>query len=143
MERHRTGTFHVSTVIISAICSKSFYSAMSDAELNNSPRTIPVLLLKTKSSPGDGYEELFSSITDSGFVFEPRFLPVLEHGFKPEGVECIRKLLKARDIGPREECAYGGLIFTSQRAVEAFAAVVTAVQGLLGQQSAAFEGSGG
>lgn len=88
------------------------------------PHRIPVLLLKTKSSPGDAYEELFSAPARGGFVFEPRFLPVLEHRFKPEGLTRIRDLLQAKHIGAGEGCAYGGLIFTSQRAVEAFADVV-------------------
>lgn len=91
----------------------------------NAPESIPVLLLKTKSSPGDAYEELFSSQTaEDGFIFEPKFLPVLEHRFEPKGLNRVQDLLKARHIGAAPTCAYGGLIFTSQRAVEAFAKVV-------------------
>jgi len=112
---------------------------MSTVELDEISRRIPVLLLKTKSGPGDAYAELLSSTTDGGFVFEPRFLPVLEHCFKADGVARIRKLLQAKDIGADETCAYGGLVFTSQRAVEAFAAVVAEGKGLSSQLSPAFD----
>jgi uroporphyrinogen-III synthase len=89
------------------------------------PDSIPVLLLKTKSSPGDAYEELFSKpAAEDAFTFAPQFLPVMEHRFKSEGLNRVRELLHKRHIGSRPECAYGGLIFTSQRAVEAFATVV-------------------
>jgi len=102
-----------------------YYSHMTAADSNNASQSIPVLLLKTRSSPGDAYEELFStSPADGGLVFEPRFLPVLEHRFKNDGLARLRELLHARQIGAREGCLYGGLIFTSQRAVEAFAEVV-------------------
>ena len=98
---------------------------MTAADSSNASQSIPVLLLKTRSSPGDAYEELFSTApTENGLVFEPRFLPVLEHRFKNDGLARLRELLRDRQIGAREECSYGGLIFTSQRAVEAFAEVV-------------------
>lgn len=103
---------------------------MSAAKFENTPQSIPVLLLKTKSTPGDAYEELFSASANDGFVFEPRFLPVLEHRFRTEGLARIRELLQARQIGPSEGCSYGGLIFTSQRAVEAFAEVIEQGKGL-------------
>lgn len=86
------------------------------------PKT-PVLLLKTKSSPGDSYEELFSDPTN-GFDFEPSFVPVLEHSFLEEGMAKVRNLLRDKSIGTTEGKAYGGLIFTSQRAVEAFTKLV-------------------
>jgi hypothetical protein len=86
------------------------------------PKT-PVLLLKTKSAPGDAYEELFSSPPD-GPAFEPSFVPVLEHSFLDDGMAKVRGILQSRSIGTAEGKAYGGLIFTSQRAVEAFTRLV-------------------
>ncbi|KAG6041829.1 hypothetical protein E4U41_001300 [Claviceps citrina] len=89
---------------------------------------VPVLLLKTKSTPNDAYEETLSA---HRFVkgatagrFEPRFVPVLQHRFDEEGVREIQSLLLSRSISHRPEAKYGGMIFTSQRAVEAFSHVV-------------------
>src|SRR5881398_1848841 len=73
----------------------------------------PVFLLKTKSSPHDGYEEYFSV---SG-RYDPIFVPVLEHRFHDANLRTVRDLFISGAVG-RE---YGGLIFTSQRAVEGFA----------------------
>jgi len=86
-------------------------------------RTTPVFLLKTKSTPNDGYEEQFSS-TKGSLSFEPTFVPVLEHKFLDEGLNIVRDLLQNRQIGKSVGKKYGGLIFTSQRAVEAFARLV-------------------
>lgn len=108
---------------------------MAAANINNALQRIPVLLLKTKSNPGDAYEELFSAPAPGGFVFEPTFLPVLEHRFKIEGLARIQELLHAKQIGASEGCAYGGLIFTSQRAVEAFSGVVEQDKGPSDRQS--------
>ncbi len=83
----------------------------------------PVLLLKTKSVPGDAYEELFSSPPD-GPGFEPSFVPVLEHRFDDDGMAKVRTALRSQAISTAEGSAYGGLIFTSQRAVEAFTKLV-------------------
>ena len=89
-------------------------------------KSIPVLFLKTRSSPTDTYEDLFASSTSpNGEPFRPSFIPVLEHRFDDTGLALVRSLLKLRAIGNRPECAYGGLIFTSQRAVEAFASLVS------------------
>ena len=87
----------------------------------------PVLLLKTKSVPGDAYEELFSSPPDGagfGFGFEPAFVPVLEHRFDEHGMARVRRALQTKSMGTADSSAYGGLIFTSQRAVEAFTQLV-------------------
>ncbi|KAL2024803.1 hypothetical protein VTK56DRAFT_5624 [Thermocarpiscus australiensis] len=83
----------------------------------------PVLLLKTRSTPTDAYEEVFSTPSD-GFNFEPTFVPVLEHRLEDEGMAKVRGLLQNKSIGTAEDSAYGGLIFTSQRAVEAFTKLV-------------------
>lgn len=94
---------------------------------SGSPEATLVLLLKTKSTPGDAYEELLSatpSNASNGRRFAPRFVPVLLHRFEDEGTGRLNALFQRRQIGNGEDCAFGGLIFTSQRAVEAFAKVV-------------------
>ena len=83
------------------------------------PPLIPVLLLKTASTPSDSYHELLSA-----HGFAPRFVPVLLHRFDDRGLGTLRDALRRRSIGALEDCAWGGLVFTSQRAVEAFASVV-------------------
>lgn len=80
---------------------------------------IPVLLLKTKSVPNDGYEEYFSAAEQA---CDPVFVPVLEHKFEEDGMQRVRDLVRNRAIG--KDGQYGGLIFTSQRAVEAFTKIV-------------------
>ncbi|RFU29119.1 hypothetical protein B7463_g7216, partial [Scytalidium lignicola] len=81
---------------------------------------IPIFLLKTRSSPTDGYEAFFSA-PNGELKFKPTFVPVLEHKFLDDGLETVGKLLKGRQFGRDSNSRYGGLIFTSQRAVEAFA----------------------
>lgn len=85
---------------------------------------VPVFLLKTKSATADSYEELFSEPRDGRPLFEPAFVPVLKHDFIDDGLEFARGVLRQRKIGTHENASYGGLIFTSQRAVEAFANLV-------------------
>ncbi|KAL3426129.1 uroporphyrinogen-III synthase [Phlyctema vagabunda] len=80
----------------------------------------PILLLKTKSTPNDGYEERFSA--DGSF--EPTFVPVFEHRLLEEGLNVVRDALKSKDISKSARAQYGGMIFTSQRAVEAFSKLV-------------------
>lgn len=87
-----------------------------------SPKT-PILLLKTKSVPGDAYEELFST-PPNGASYEPSFVPVLKHQFADDGMAKVRDALQNGSISRAEGSAYGGLIFTSQRAVEAFTMLV-------------------
>lgn len=95
-------------------------SSSTDPSLDSN---VPILLLKTKSSPGDGYEEIFSQPHD-GRTFEPCFVPVLEHRFEPDGVAQVESILQAKKIGRHPDATIGGLIFTSQRAVEAFTKIV-------------------
>lgn len=83
----------------------------------------PVLLLKTKSTPIDGYEEQLCTSNEIG-SFNPIFVPVLEHKLLDEGLSVIRDLLQKKQIRKDTEARYGGLIFTSQRAVEAFSKLV-------------------
>lgn len=84
---------------------------------------VPVLLLKTKSTPGDSYEDIFSS-PQNGHAFEPTFVPVLHHNFHEPGMTTLRELLHRRAIHVGSDASYGGLIFTSQRAVEAFTKLI-------------------
>lgn len=88
---------------------------------------IPILLLKTKSTPTDSYEQYFSAA--SAPLFTPIFVPVLEHRPNVQNLETVKSWLRdgvARGAGPKKRMMgkYGGMIFTSQRAVEAFATVV-------------------
>jgi uroporphyrinogen-III synthase len=89
---------------------------------------IPILLLKTKSTPGDAYEDLFSASED-GIQFEPTFVPVLQHRFEDAGMGILNSLLQERRINRSTDSSYGGLIFTSQRAVEAFAKLAGRAKG--------------
>lgn len=84
---------------------------------------MPILLLKTKSTPGDSYEDIFSQ-PQGGLSFSPSFVPVLEHRFEEAGMTKVRSVLESQMIGKHFGAAYGGLIFTSQRAVEAFTQIV-------------------
>ena len=96
--------------------------------------TVPVLFLKTKSTPNDSYEELFSS-TELTQRFAPQFVPVLSHAFQEDGLNKLGSLLQEGQISKHDNCIYGGLIFTSQRAVEAFTHVVKHAQGKSNQFS--------
>jgi uroporphyrinogen-III synthase len=86
----------------------------------SSSSATPILLLKTKSTPHDGYEEFFSA-----HGYNPAFVPVLEHHFHQTNLHTVKDLFTSGSLnaGPRRK--YGGLIFTSQRAVEGFARLVT------------------
>ncbi|KAK1062239.1 uroporphyrinogen-III synthase [Friedmanniomyces endolithicus] len=97
---------------------------------------IPVYLLKTKSSPADTYEEYFNSLEHG--KYKPIFVPVLEHMFRDDALRTLRRAAErfafaggseANDAYLRKATnnpakKYGGLIFTSQRAVDAFHVVV-------------------
>ncbi|OBT49100.1 hypothetical protein VE00_00130 [Pseudogymnoascus sp. WSF 3629] len=87
--------------------------------------SIPIFLLKTKSTPHDGYEEFFSATKLAGHDLALTFVPVLEHTLLEPGLDTVRQLLRSRRINDTgDEGTYGGMIFTSQRAVEAFASLV-------------------
>jgi uroporphyrinogen-III synthase len=105
-------------------------SALADLKLNQ----IPVYLLKTISAPSDGYETHFASPENGNF--KPIFVPVLEHIFRDDALRKLRlsgerfafaggSPATARQIATHNPAKrYGGLIFTSQRAVDAFTIVV-------------------
>jgi uroporphyrinogen-III synthase len=97
---------------------------------------IPILLLKTKSTPGDGYEDYFNSF-DNG-KYRPTFVPVLEHRFREDHLQEIRDMITHGEFGVPAELngnmpKYGGIIFTSQRAVEAFSQVINWARGQPGR----------
>jgi uroporphyrinogen-III synthase len=79
---------------------------------------IPVILLKTKSSPSDKYQEYFETLGNG--AYHPIFIPVLEHQIQEDVLEQISDLIVNRSFNNEGVRRYGGIIFTSQRAVEAF-----------------------
>lgn len=80
----------------------------------------PILLLKTKSSPHDGYEDFFSQKN-----YTPTFIPVLEHRFLKNNLTQVRDQFSTGAFNNNASTRkYGGLIFTSQRAVEGFAQMI-------------------
>jgi len=91
----------------------------------------PVYLLKTRASPSDAYEKLLKDFHDDIHLdtFEPIFVPVMEHQMREEGTSFLKRLLKLGSINIKPNATYGGLIFTSQRATEAFASVIRECQG--------------
>lgn len=89
-----------------------------------------IALLKTKSTPTDGYENICrSSQLHTGANIVPQFVPVLLHKFNNNGMLVLRDLITNQMIGNEVESKYGGMIFTSQRAVEAFAAALSEIEG--------------
>lgn len=109
---------------------ESVTSALSDLKLNQ----VPVYLLKTISAPSDGYETQFTSLENG--TFKPVFVPVLEHIFRDDALRKLRlsaerfafaggSAATARQKATHNPAKrYGGLIFTSQRAVDAFTIMV-------------------
>ncbi|ROT42723.1 uroporphyrinogen-III synthase [Sodiomyces alkalinus F11] len=109
---------------------------MTSVQLTSNKRdAVPVFLLKTKSATADSYEELFSEHRDGGPLFEPTFVPVLQHEFKDDGLEFARDVLRHGKVGIHETASFGGLVFTSQRAVETFANLVAEPMGTAGEPS--------
>lgn len=93
----------------------------------------PIFLLKTKSSPNDGYEEYFlQDVPLHGNKWDPVFVPVLEHKFHEQNLNGLEEMIGSRQFHPSKsegnQTSYGGLIFTSQRAVEAFSKVIDRVR---------------
>lgn len=90
---------------------------------------IPLLLLKTKSAPTDTYEELFSAVDHSRYG--PVFVPVLEHRFRRDALDWVQHHITSRGFVPASQlglATYGALVFTSQRAVEAFVEIVESIR---------------
>jgi len=85
----------------------------------------PVFLLKTKSLPADGYEEYFEQLGEGRY--SPIFVPVLEHKFTQNSLQSIKEHVLNGTFLPYSQQSghkYGGMIFTSQRAVEVFTYVI-------------------
>lgn len=97
------------------------------------PSQTPIFLLKTRSSPHDGYDDFLNA---QGY--NPTFIPVLEHRFNTQNLAQVRDLFASGAFELNESNAnadtqnasqarskkYGGMIFTSQRAVEGFARMI-------------------
>lgn len=103
------------------------------------PPNPPILLLKTKSTPQDGYADFFTANN-----YTPTFIPVLEHRFHAANLARVRGLFASGAFDPATadkdtdhvdsggsiaehgegRRKYGGMIFTSQRAVEAFVKMI-------------------
>ena len=83
---------------------------------------IPVILLKTKSAPIDRYQEYFESLEDG--KYSPIFIPVLQHQMLDSSLSDISSLISTKAFHSTSARKYGGIIFTSQRAVEAFTHIV-------------------
>lgn len=93
--------------------------------MTSQPTNPTILLLKTKNNPEDKYATLFSSKN-----FTPQFIPVLEHHLHSDALCSVRDLFASGGLLPGPGRRYGGLIFTSQRAVEGFAGVLGRIAGL-------------
>lgn len=106
-------------------------SALGDLKLDQ----VPVYLLKTRSNPTDAYEEQLSVLNDG--EFKPFFVPVLDHIFRDDALRTLRRAAErfafaggseatARQVATNNPAKrYGGLIFTSQRAVDAFSIIIS------------------
>jgi uroporphyrinogen-III synthase len=93
--------------------------------MDRSAGRVPVLLLKTPSQPTDLYQECLESL-DNG-AYQPVFVPVLQHEILPDAISELESLLLSDGFRstPDSHCPrYGGIIFTSQRAVQAFTHVI-------------------
>ncbi|KAK3173309.1 hypothetical protein OEA41_006638 [Lepraria neglecta] len=105
--------------------------------MSSSNESIPILLLKSPSpTPAtDPYTTHLTNTTTTTtttsnhtHTYTPHFVPVLSHSLLPD--DLIKLILahldsKAAD-GPSKPFQYGALIFTSQRAVAAFASALKA-----------------
>lgn len=106
-------------------------NALKDLTLDQ----IPVYLLKTKNSPTDSYEEYFEKLENG--KYKPIFVPVLEHMFRDDALRNLRRSAERFAFAAGSEAdarrkatnnpakRYGGIIFTSQRAVDAFAITIS------------------
>jgi len=85
---------------------------------------IPLLFLKTPTSPIDAYTTYFTSphahpeTSSSAYTYQSVYVPVLEHTHNHAALSPLLRP-SSPTLFP-----YGGLIFTSARAVEAFAAAL-------------------
>lgn len=92
------------------------------------PDKIPIILLKTKSTPTDRYQEYFESLGNG--TYSPIFIPVLQHQLLDSCLSDISNLISTKAFHSSGARKYGGIIFTSQRAVEAFTQIVKQLSNL-------------
>lgn len=107
---------------------------VADALHDLSIEQAPVYLLKTRSSPTDAYEDYFSTFQEG--KYQPIFVPVLEHILRDDALRTLRRSAERFAFAGGSEAdarrkathnpakKYGGIVFTSQRAVDAFATVI-------------------
>ncbi|TGZ85074.1 tetrapyrrole biosynthesis, uroporphyrinogen III synthase, partial [Ascodesmis nigricans] len=91
--------------------------------------SLPLILLKTKSSPTDPYDLYFSAHPlTSDCPTNPIFVPVLQHHHT--NLSQLRDILVTQGIDGRAESTadYTGLIITSQRSVEALGGVLSSLK---------------
>lgn len=105
-------------------------SALNDLPLDQ----VPIYLLKTKSTPTDAYESHLSSLSNG--KYKPIFVPVLDHIFRDQPLRTLRLAAERfafasgspadsrRKATNNPAKKYSGIVFTSQRAVDAFATVI-------------------
>lgn len=113
---------------LSRLSASTFHSILTNMAPGSKGK-VPVLLLKTKSAPADTYAEYFSTFDDHRY--DPIFVPVLEHTFKQGALDEVRQHIISRRFTPKAgggPAAYGAMIFTSQRAVEAFTQVIEEIR---------------
>lgn len=84
-------------------------------------RKIPILFLKNRSQPDEQYHDHFISSCLADAAFEPIFIPVLRH--TQLNLDVLEKVL-ATKFDADSDTSYGGLIITSQRAVEVLSTVL-------------------
>lgn len=91
----------------------------------------PIVFLKTKNSPTDPYEDYFR---ERDGHWKPIFVPVLKHELtnldKVEEVIRGGKIKTLDSAGGDEPGYFGGLLITSQRAVEALGKVLDSMKGM-------------
>lgn len=89
---------------------------------------IPVLLLKTPTSPTDAYTSLFTSPSaSSSYTYQPCHIPVLTHSHHLAPIFSLFDQPGSSAGFGAGSFPYGGLIFTSARAVDAFAHVIASL----------------
>ncbi|MCJ1287238.1 hypothetical protein MMC26_006586 [Xylographa opegraphella] len=94
---------------------------MTSPPTPSSPPPPPLLLLlKTRNTPTDAYATYFSTAPLPLTRLQPIFIPVLQYTIHAASLAHLRALLSL----PAHAFPYGGLICTSQRAVEALGQVL-------------------
>lgn len=103
-------------------------SVLDATSSSPTPPPIPIILLKTPSTPTDAYKTYFTTpsapSTTSPPKFNPVFLPLLQHTLLAPALSHLHTLLTSPPPSPFPQ-KYGGIILTSQRAVEALDSVLS------------------